>query len=83
MDMVLPNTDHLEEWYLRLWKEWIQERESGFGETFQHIPQQYQDNPDNHPDTMEHQLNILLQSGFKNVDCHYKYGIFAVFSGER
>lgn len=85
MDVVLPNTDQLEEWYLKLWQEWIQEkeRESGFEETFQHIPQQYQNNPDNHPDTMEKQLNALQQSGFKNVDCHYKYGIFVVFSGER
>ncbi len=40
-------------------------------------------NPDNIPDTLESQLEALKDIGFNNVDCFYKYGIFALFGGSR
>lgn len=79
-----PSTD-LEEFYLTLWKEWIIEKEIQTNplKSFQHIPTQYKNNNDNHPDTLKKQLNSLESIGFKNVDCYYKYGIFSVYGGQK
>lgn len=82
MEVVLSPTEQLEEWYLLLWKEWIDEK-GPEGENFQQLPFKYKKNPDNHPDTLDTQLNLLKKVGFKNVDCHYKYGIFSIYSGEK
>jgi tRNA (cmo5U34)-methyltransferase len=78
IDVVRAPTETLEEWYLTLWKEWIMENETetGSSESFTHLPGQYKNNPDNHPDTLENQLIALESAGFKNIDCYYKYGIF-------
>jgi tRNA (cmo5U34)-methyltransferase len=85
MEVVLAPSEPLEEWYRIMWQEWIQENEKKLGieQSFQYLPLKYKKNPDNHPDTLEIQLNSLKSIGFKNVDCHYKYGIFAIYSGER
>ena len=85
MEVVLPRSKILEEWYLILWKEWIQENEIklSLDESFRYLPIQYKNNPDNHPDTLEKQLDALKTIGFKNIDCHYKYGIFTIYSGEK
>ena len=85
MDVVLPSTGILNEWYMIMWQEWIQENERRLGheENFKHIPSKFKNNPDNHPETLEYQLNKLKKIGFKNVDCHFKHGIFSIYSGER
>ena len=85
IDTIKAPSNDLEEWYLMLWKEWIKERETEneISESFQHIPQKYKNNPDNHPDTLKNQLNSLESIGFKNVDCYYKYGIFSVYGGQK
>ncbi len=84
IDTIKASSTDLEEWYLKLWKEWITERETENEniESFVHIPQKYENNQDNHPDTLEEQLNSLKLIGFKNVDCYYKYGIFAIYGGQ-
>ena len=85
IDVVRAPTAGLEEWYLRLWKEWIIENEAKMetSESFRHIPDQYKNNPDNNPDTLENQLKSLKSVGFKNVDCYYKYGIFSIYGGQK
>lgn len=85
IDTVKAPSINLENWYLMLWKEWILEKEAGNEviRSFSHIPDQYKNNPDNHPDTLKKQMNLLESIGFKNVDCYYKYGIFALFGGEK
>lgn len=85
IDTVKAPSCDLEEWYLKIWKEWIieKETENGTSESFQHIPLKYKNNPDNHPDTLKNQLNSLESIGFKNVDCYYKYGIFSVYGGQK
>ena len=37
----------------------------------------------NKPDTLEAQLNVLKGTGFLDVDCYYKHGMFAVFGGRK
>lgn len=36
----------------------------------------------NKPDALEDQLEALRETGFRDVDCYYKNGIFAVFGGK-
>ncbi|MGZ7117956.1 MAG: hypothetical protein ACXVHS_11035, partial [Methanobacterium sp.] len=59
------------------------EMEYGAPKSFQNVPDKYKNNPDNHPDTLISQLNALKLIGFKNVDCYYKYGIFAIYGGQK
>jgi tRNA (cmo5U34)-methyltransferase len=85
IDVMLSPTEPLEHWYLDLWKTWIAEQASKFGHSSQYegIPQQYDHNPDNLPDTLADQLHALREIGFTQVDCYYKYGIFAVYGGQK
>jgi tRNA (cmo5U34)-methyltransferase len=85
VDVVRAPTEALESWYRKLWTEWIinNELKMGSKESFQHIPQQYKNNPDNYPDKLENQLNVLKSIGFSQVDCYYKYGIFSIFGGKK
>ncbi|HMK53240.1 MAG TPA: class I SAM-dependent methyltransferase [Methanobacteriaceae archaeon] len=85
IDTVKAPNEKLETWYRVLWSEWIRENEAKFKvrESFQDLPQRYKNNPDNLPDPLEEQLNVLRSIGFKKVDCYYKYGIFAIFGGSK
>lgn len=83
MDVVLPPSNQLEKWYILLWNEWIKEHEGLNNEDFQNLPIKYKNNPDNHPDSLELQMNLMTHIGFRQVDCHYKYGIFTIYSGQR
>ena len=83
-DVVLPPSEKLEEWYLSCWREWIHAHPSWeTRERLLGIPDRYKGNADNMPDTLGSQLKILTNVGFDNVDCFYKYGIFALFGGSR
>lgn len=83
-DVVLPPSMHLENWYLSFWKEWIETHPAmGGREQLLGIPDRYKANPDNLPDTLASQLEVLEDAGFCNVDCFYKYGIFALFGGSK
>lgn len=86
IDVVLAPSESLEQWYLALWKEWIDERKRTLGITgdqFDGIIQQYKDAEENKPDALHDQLNALKAAEFKDVDCYYKYGIFTMFGGRR
>lgn len=86
IDVVLSPTDVLDRWYMSLWKEWIAERKSALGIEGVHyddIVIRYKDNKDNKPDNLEDQLNALKASGFMDVDCFYKYGIFTMYGGRK
>lgn len=80
IDVVLPPSDALEGWYLEIWRDWIK---SAGGPEGEDIPSQYKGNPDNLPDSLESQLDALKTAGFRDVDCYYKHGIFAVFGGRK
>ncbi|MDQ7787850.1 MAG: class I SAM-dependent methyltransferase [Thermodesulfovibrionales bacterium] len=86
IDVVLSPTDALEQWYLSLWREWIEEKKLSLhiqGNYYDAIARRYKDNTDNKPDTLNDQLNALKSVGFKNIDCFYKYGIFAMYGGKK
>ena len=84
IDVVLSPTDDLEKWYLMLWNEWIDTHTPDANKSsFLSVPQKYKENPDNMPDMLQPQLRALERLGFKNVDCYYKYGIFAMFGGSK
>ena len=86
IDVLLAPTSALDGWYIKLWQEWIDEQKTLHGiesEYFDDVVRRYKDNTDNKPDTLEEQLNALRQIGFKEVDCYYKYGVFAIYGGRR
>jgi tRNA (cmo5U34)-methyltransferase len=86
IDCVLAPSETLEQLYMSMWKEWIDERKKSLGITgnyFDDIIRRYKDNKDNKPDTLEVQLDALKAIGYKDVDCYYKYGIFAMFGGRK
>lgn len=86
IDVILAPSDALEQWYLLLWKQWIDERKLCLGIEDSHyddIIRRYKENTDNKPDTLAAQLNALQTIGFKHVDCFYKYGIFTMYGGRK
>ena len=81
-DVVLPPSEKIEKWYLSLWRQWIEEDPAQeTSKALLNIPEQYKGNPDNIPDTLESQLEVLEKIGFKEVDCYFKCGIFSLFGG--
>ncbi len=85
IDVVYPPTETLEGWYLFLWKEHIKEAQAKLGVegNYEDIVDRYKDNRDNKPDTLTEQLKALKSSGFDEVDCFFKYGIFTIFGGKK
>ena len=86
IDVTLAPADNLEEWYMKLWNEWMNERKAALGldkDLFNDISKRYKALEENKPDTLDVQLNALKNTGFREVDCYYKYGIFAVFGGRK
>jgi tRNA (cmo5U34)-methyltransferase len=86
IDVVLPPTEALDQWYMKLWKEWMDNKRSYLGlqdEPSEYIINRYKDLGENKPDTLEAQLRALHEIGFTEVDCYYKYGIFSVYGGKR
>ena len=84
IDVILAPSEPLEEWYMALWHEWMDERKAALGlkrDLFDDITKRYKALEENKPDTLEGQLKALKETGFREVDCYYKYGIFAVFGG--
>nr|WP_319373905.1 class I SAM-dependent methyltransferase [uncultured Methanobacterium sp.] len=83
IETVKAPVDELEQWYRVLWSEWICENQDKLDtqKSFEYLPEQYKDNPDNHPDTLKMQLDALESVGFSRVDCYYKYGIFSIYGG--
>jgi tRNA (cmo5U34)-methyltransferase len=84
IDVLLAPTDDLDQWYMKLWEEWMDEKKTAIGienDPSRNIIQRYKEGDENKPDTLDDQLNALREIGYKNVDCFYKYGIFAVYGG--
>lgn len=86
IDTVLPPAESLENWYFHTWNEWVDEKKTALGlegDLFSDLTRRYKDADENKPDTLDDQLNALRETGFREIDCYYKYGIFAVFGGKK
>jgi tRNA (cmo5U34)-methyltransferase len=65
-----------------MWRDWINETHAKMGqETGRHdnLPAAYKHKPGNKPNDLCRQLDLLRAIVFRDVDCFYKYGIFALF----
>jgi len=86
IDVVLSPSEGLEEWYFSIWREWMQHMQDQLNvkdELPENIIKRYKDPLSmNKPDTLEDQLEALRETGFRDVDCYYKNGIFSVFGGK-
>lgn len=85
MDVVLPAGDFYTEWHYSLWKEWIDEfrQKNKLVRDFTGVPEQARTNPENHYDRLFSQLEALTAAGFTRVECHYRFGLFALYGGMR
>ena len=86
IDVVRPPSEALDQWYMKLWQEWMDYKKAALGvkdDPDVNIIERYKDLDENKPDTLETQLHALKDIGFSEVDCFYKYGIFSVYGGKR
>jgi tRNA (cmo5U34)-methyltransferase len=85
IDTVLPDSSGLTDWYYTLYREWIEarERQTNPDRSFADTPDKDRYNPDNQLSNLSSQLAALRGLGFTEVDCHYRYGIFAIYSGRK
>jgi len=52
-------------------------------ELIEGVPSGYKKQPENKPSGLMEQIQMLQETGFRDVDCFYKYGIFALFGGTK
>lgn len=85
VDTVLSDDPAHVDWYYALFREWIEAREARLkpAQSYVHIPAVARNNPDNQLSTLAAQLECLKSLGFVQVECHYKYGLFVVYSGQK
>jgi len=88
IDPVHPASKYSEEIQFAIWRNWMNEKleETGPREDigkYDNIPSVYKNNAENKPSGLWEQLDLLGQCGFRDVDCFYKYSIFAVFGGTK
>jgi tRNA (cmo5U34)-methyltransferase len=85
IDVVLPVTPPHEEWYFDLWREWIvrHEQADDHSRSFANYPNEARHRSENHYDTLAEQLEALTAAGFVGVECHYRYGLFGIYSGTK
>ena len=88
IDAVHPSSAHSEEIQFQMWRNWMNEtletngKESDLGK-YDNIPSLYKNNLEDRPSGLWDQLQALSRCGFRDVDCFYKYSIFAVFGGTK
>ncbi len=88
IDPVLPSSELSEQWQFDMWRDWMNEAllNSGLRDQvreYDDFPLQYKMKTENKPSSLFDQLQALNEAGFENVDCFYKYSIFAIFGGTK
>ena len=83
VDVITSDVPEYTDWHFTLWREWIEENQRALHleETFEHIPDRARGKDENHFDPLAAQLAALEQAGFSDVECHYRYGLIAVYGG--
>jgi tRNA (cmo5U34)-methyltransferase len=87
-DVVLPTSVISEKWQFKMWVDWMNEilHKNNIEDEvskFNYLPNIYKLKEENKPSDLFDQLNLLTKIGFKNVDCFFKYSIFALFGGTK
>jgi tRNA (cmo5U34)-methyltransferase len=82
-DVVTSENPEYTEWYFALWREWIAERQRALRskKSFENVPDRARGNEENRFDPLPPQLAALQDAGFTDVECHYRYGLFAIYGG--
>ena len=85
VDVAVSDRPSYTEWYYKLWREWIIDRERtlGLDQAFAHVPEEARAKPENHYDPLQSQLEALRSAGYVEAACHYRYGLFALYGGRR
>ena len=85
IDVVKATSKRSERWQFTMWEDWMNERLTQLGEVgkYDGLPQAAKAKPENKPSGLFEQLELLRQIGFRDVDCFYKYGVFAMFGGTK
>jgi tRNA (cmo5U34)-methyltransferase len=86
IDTTLSPTERVEEWYIALWREWINEQKERLGaedDYDEFISKYREENHYRNLDTLQNQLAALKEAGFRDVDCYYKYGMVAIYGGRK
>ena len=85
IEVTLPGHATFTEWYYHLWQEWIDRRSQllGLNDQFHDVPRKARLNQDNKYSPLAEQLADLTKAGFVEVECHYKNGMFALYTGKR
>jgi len=69
-----------------MWVDWVNEIINKFN-LVEHIgkhdelPKRYKYSSENKPTSLFNQLDMLQKVGYRDVDCFFKYSVFAVFGG--
>jgi tRNA (cmo5U34)-methyltransferase len=86
IDLVLPPTASLKQWYVSLWGTWMAEKEEALGLAAggEEVIRRCMDSEHlSRLDTLEDQLRMLEEAGFSGVDCFHKCGMFAMYGGRK
>jgi tRNA (cmo5U34)-methyltransferase len=87
-DVVLPTSEISEKIQFQMWVDWMNETlqknkiDDEVGK-FNDLPSIYKSKEENKPSNLFDQLSLLTKTGFKDVDCFFKYSIFALFGGTK
>ena len=88
IDVVLPSSPKTESIQFKMWVDYINDylrNTQRDGEVGNHdnLPVIYKENSENKPSSLISQLKMLDEIGFKDVECYYKNGIFALIGGSK
>lgn len=87
-DPVLSSSERSEAWQFGMWRDWMNKalKAGGYQDEigkYDDLPAEYKFKPENKASGLWEQMQLLHRIGFRNVDCFWKYGIFAVFGGTK
>jgi tRNA (cmo5U34)-methyltransferase len=85
IDSVLPDHSVFSDWLTELWRDQIIELEKVHRPpvSYRDTPERALNDPDNKFSTLAAQLKALKAAGFIEVECHYRNGRFAVYTGRK
>ncbi|MGD0173601.1 MAG: class I SAM-dependent methyltransferase [Anaerolineales bacterium] len=83
IDVVTSETQDYTDRHFALWREWIVEnqRRLHLEQSYEGVPEGARAKEENHFDPLPAQLAALWEAGFSDVECHYRYGLFAIYGG--